>query len=84
MIKGIQGKENNRESDFIALITQEQRQLLAYAYALTGNWSDAEDVLQETNKRVWKQRDDYDWERKFFPWAKTIIYYVVFVTCIKI
>ena len=44
----------------VQLIANHQKDMMHYVYSLTLNWSDAEDVIQETNVRLWEQRDDYD------------------------
>ena len=61
----------------VQLIAKHQKEILHYVYSLTLNWSDAEDVIQETNVRLWEQREDYDNSKDFLPWARTIAYYLV-------
>ncbi len=61
----------------VQLIANHQKDMMHYVYSLTLNWSDAEDVIQETNVRLWEQRDDYDSTKPFLPWARTIAYYLV-------
>ena len=62
---------------FVQELTRHQQGLLGYALSLCGNLSDAEEVLQETNARLWEQREKYDTSRGFMPWACTICYYMV-------
>ena len=62
---------------FVSLLTRSQKPLHAYIYALTLNLTDADEILQETNMRLWEQRDDYDPDRPFMAWAKTIAHYQV-------
>jgi RNA polymerase sigma-70 factor, ECF subfamily len=44
-------------------------QLYAYIYSMTGRVDQAEDILQETNRKLWKRRLSYDNTRDFLPWA---------------
>ena len=46
-----------------------QGQLFAYIYSLTADADGARDVLQETNRILWKKAGDYDAGREFLPWA---------------
>ncbi|MDX1564123.1 MAG: sigma-70 family RNA polymerase sigma factor [Phycisphaeraceae bacterium] len=62
---------------FVQELTRHQQGLLGYALSLCGNLTDAEEVLQETNARLWEQREKYDTSRGFMPWACTICYYMV-------
>lgn len=68
---------NPQDALVVQLIAKHQKDIMHYAYSLTLNWSDAEDVIQETNVRLWEQRDDYDTSKEFLPWARTIAYYLV-------
>ena len=54
-----------------------QFSLFAYICALVGDAHDAQDVLQETNLKMFPQLASYDVTRPFLPWAKSIAYYQV-------
>lgn len=54
-----------------------QRPLLNYIAVLCGSPQDAEDVLGEVNLALVRQQADYDGERPFLPWARTIAYFAV-------
>ena len=55
-------------------LTECQGRLFAYIYSLTANSNDAWDLLQETNRILWRKADDYDSSREFLPWAMTHAY----------
>jgi RNA polymerase sigma-70 factor (ECF subfamily) len=57
--------------EFVELLIRHQNDLLRYVAPLVGNLADAQDVLQETAKALWKKFDDYDVSRPFLPWART-------------
>jgi len=52
-------------------LTACQGQLFAYIYSLTADADGARDILQETNRLLWRKADDYDAGREFLPWAMT-------------
>jgi len=62
---------------FVERLTHHQRDLAAYIHALVGHWADTEEVLQETNTRLWEQQERYDVSRPFLPWARTVAHYQV-------
>lgn len=57
------------DEEFVKLLAASQLKLRAFAIALVRSPSDADDILQNANMALWKQRDNYDAERDFFPWA---------------
>lgn len=61
----------NSESDgrFMQVLTQYQRNLLAFIVGLTPTLHDADDILQEVNLALWKKRHLYDWDQDFLRWA---------------
>jgi RNA polymerase sigma-70 factor (ECF subfamily) len=54
-----------------------QFELFSYICMLTGHSSDARDILQETNLKIFKQADSYNPQKPFIAWAKTIAVYEV-------
>ena len=61
----------NDTPEFVELLIRHQSDLLRYLAPLVGNLNDAQDVLQETAKALWKKFDEYDSTRPFLPWAKS-------------
>ncbi len=59
-------------NQFTFLYTKHERQLFRFVASLLGQPADAEDVMQETAKTLWREFDRYDAERPFLPWACTV------------
>ncbi len=59
------------------LLSQHERRLYAYVLSLVMNWADADEIVQETNVRLWEQFDEYRPGSDFGAWACTIAYYQV-------
>ncbi len=51
--------------------------LIAYILTLVPNFADAEELAQQVRLRLWEQFEDYDPEKDFGAWARTIAYYLV-------
>jgi len=63
--------------EFIRLLSQNENRVKSHLLALVPNWSDADDLYQETCVRLWEQYADYDPTKDFGAWACTIAYYMV-------
>jgi len=72
-IAGVNMAEHS-ENQYVELLTACQSRLYGCIYALMGNVDQARDVLQETNRKLWQLRDDYDPSRSFAPWAYKVAY----------
>ena len=59
-------------SQFVSLLTMHQSQLRAFIFPALGNHSDAMDVLQRTNLKLWEEADRYRQDAPFLPWALCI------------
>jgi len=59
---------------YVEMLMAAHNQLYNYIYSLTGKPDQAEDILQETNKKLWQLKDEYDHSREFLPWAYTVAY----------
>ena len=64
-------------SDFVRLLTRHERQVYAYILSLVPNWADADEILQETNIRLWDQFDQFKPGTDFGAWARTVAHYQV-------
>jgi RNA polymerase sigma-70 factor (ECF subfamily) len=70
-------KDGNSEA-FRALIEPLGRELAAYAYRMLGGFQDAEDALQETRLKAWRQLSSYEPNASFRAW----VYRIATNTCL--
>ena len=75
-------ENNRREADeatqeFLRLISTHDLSLRAFVMSLVPNWNDAQDLAQEVRIAVWEQFDQYDRDKDFGTWCRTIAYYKV-------
>ena len=57
---------------FTSLYSQNERYVFRFIVSMLGNADDAQDLLQETAKKLWRQFENYDSSKDFLPWACTI------------
>ena len=67
----------DRPAEFVRLLSACERRLYNYVFALVGNFDDADEVIQETNIRLWEQFDQYRRDADFGAWACTVALYQV-------
>jgi RNA polymerase sigma-70 factor, ECF subfamily len=70
-------RQRRRTGEFVRLLKQHDRRISAFIFALVPNWSDAEDLIQETSVRIWEQFDEYRPGSDFGAWGCTIARYMV-------
>lgn len=59
------------------LLTQHERMLYAYILRLVVNWNDADEILQETNVRLWEEFDRFEPGSNFAAWAIRVAHFQV-------
>lgn len=69
------------QENLVALITRHQAALHGYILSLLPDRAKADDVLQETNRVLWRKAADYDPSRPFMPWAYRIAHFQVKAAC---
>lgn len=69
--------ERQRSVEFMRLLSQHERRVYSYILSLVPRWSDADEIQQETNVRLWEQFDTFRQGTDFCAWACTIAYYQV-------
>lgn len=62
---------------FVRLLTQHERRVYAYILRLVVNWNDADEILQETNVRLWEEFDRFEPGTNFAAWAIRVAHYQV-------
>ena len=66
--------DQNLTDTYVEMFTAAQAQLYNYIYSLTGRVDQAKDILQETNRKLWQLRDEFEHSREFLPWSCTVAY----------
>ncbi len=64
----------NRTESLVLLLTQHQRELYRYIFALVPREDDAQDTLQDVNMALFRKADQYDPDKPFLPWAYQFAY----------
>lgn len=62
----------DRSPRFIRLLSRSERRLSAYVLSLTGNFADADEVMQEVRCRLWEELDRFEEGTSFPAWAMTV------------
>lgn len=62
---------------FVRLQTDSQQRIFSFIQTLVYHWSDAEEILQETNIILWRKREQFDLSTDFVRWANQIAYYEI-------
>jgi RNA polymerase sigma-70 factor (ECF subfamily) len=62
---------------FVRLLTQHDRRVYGYILSMLPNWTDADEVLQETNIRLWEEFDRFEPGTDFAAWAIRVAHYQV-------
>jgi RNA polymerase sigma-70 factor (ECF subfamily) len=65
-----------RTLELLSLLGANERSLFAYVCALSPNWQDAEEIMQQVRIRIWQDFDQYDPAKPFGAWARAIAYYL--------
>lgn len=73
--------KNNDAGDFVALLASHQAQIYSYILSLVPNFTEADDLLQETTKLMWEKFSDFTPGTNFRAWGKKIAYFVILAHC---
>jgi RNA polymerase sigma-70 factor (ECF subfamily) len=60
------------ESEFARLVERHRRELRVHCYRMLGNFEDAEDLVQETFAKVWRNRARFEGRSTFRAWLYRI------------
>ena len=61
-----------REEQFMQLFLKNQRRIYAFILTLVPNWTDADDLLQESSAVLWRRFGDFEPGTDFVAWALKI------------
>ena len=62
---------------FIRLMTKYERMVYGYILGLVPNWADADEILQETNIRLWEEFEKFQPGTNFAAWAVRVAHFQV-------
>jgi RNA polymerase sigma-70 factor, ECF subfamily len=62
-------------NEFTRLLAEHERGVLLFILSLIPNWGDAEEILQETNIKLWLEFGKFQPGSNFGKWARTIARY---------
>lgn len=62
---------------FVRLLTQNERRVYGYILSMVVDWNDADDILQETNVRLWEEFGRFEPGTNFAAWAIRVAHYQV-------
>lgn len=68
--------EDSKEQ-FVRLLTQNERRVYGYILTMVVDWNDADEILQETNVRLWEEFDRFEPGTNFAAWAIRVAHYQV-------
>lgn len=60
---------------FVRLLSRHQGQIYSYILSVVGDFSDSDDILQETSSKLWEKFDQYEPGTNFLKWSLSIAYY---------
>src|SRR3954451_19751426 len=63
------GPPAERMDEFVLLLGQHQRRIFLYVLSLAPRWSDAEEIVQETNLVLWREFGTFQPGTNFAAWA---------------
>ena len=72
----MQSNQKNTEL-FLSLLMRNQRKISSYIRSLVPNFSDSDDIMQETISTMWKKFDQFELGTDFASWGVIIAYYQV-------
>jgi RNA polymerase sigma-70 factor (ECF subfamily) len=67
----------DRTTEFLTLLTQHDRALGVYVYALVSSGADADDILQQTKMVMWKSFDQFEPGTNFLAWARKVAFHQI-------
>jgi RNA polymerase sigma-70 factor (ECF subfamily) len=68
---------NRANASFVRLLTQHERRIYGYILKMVVDWNDADEILQETNVRLWEEFDRFEPGTDFAAWALRVAHFEV-------
>ena len=67
-----QNLDEEVEDGYVQLLRQHQNQIFGYIFCMVRNFSDAEDVFQQTSLTLWDKFEEFIPGTSFMAWAKAV------------
>ena len=67
-----QNFDEELEDGYVQLLRQHQNQIFGYIFCMVRNFSDAEDVFQQTSLTLWDKFEEFIPGTSFMAWAKAV------------
>jgi RNA polymerase sigma-70 factor (ECF subfamily) len=64
-------------ASFVRLLTKNERRIYGYILTMVVDWNDADEILQETNVRLWEEFDRFEPGTDFAAWALRVAHFEV-------
>lgn len=71
------GNENDQDAEFVALLTSSQAAIALAVRALMPGERQIDEVVQQTNAKIWQKRTEFELGTNFRAWALAIARYEV-------
>lgn len=71
------GPDAQRTLRFVRLFSQHEHRIYSYIVALLSNWTDADEVMQETSIALWEMFDQFEEGSEFSSWACRVAHFRV-------
>jgi RNA polymerase sigma-70 factor (ECF subfamily) len=71
------GPPVERVDEFVRLLGQNQRRIFLYVLSLVPRWSDAEEIVQETNLLLWREFGRFTSGTNFAAWGCRVAFHQV-------
>jgi len=76
-VKALPVSLDDSKATFVRLLTQSERRVYGYILKMVVDWNDADEILQETNVRLWEEFDRFQPGTDFAAWAIRVAHYQV-------
>lgn len=61
--------DSQKTQNFLSLYVKNQKRIYGYILSVVSNWSDSEDIMQETTSLMWQKFDDFQEGTNFSSWG---------------
>jgi RNA polymerase sigma-70 factor (ECF subfamily) len=69
--------DSQKMQNFLSLYVKSQKRIYGYILSVVSNWSDTEDIMQETTSLMWQKFDDFQEGTNFSGWGIQIAKYKI-------